>query len=79
MPSNMDGDKDDEEETVEAESLQNLERRLNAFVVISIARCPNASRDSYKQGMVYQARKALITEFLSETTAKKCYNEDCLA
>lgn len=68
-----------EEETVEAESLREFEARLNAFVLISVGRTPDATRDGYKQGLVYQARKALISEFLTETAVKRCYNEDCLA
>lgn len=75
-------DKDNEDsgqETVEEESLREFEGRLNAFVAISIAQTPGSSRDSYKQGQVFNTRKSVISEFLKETAVKRCYNEDCFA
>lgn len=36
-------------------------------------------RDNYKDSLVYQARKEVITKFFKDTTLKKCTNEGCRA
>lgn len=51
--------------------------RINLYVAIHLARSPNNNRDSYKDGLVYQARKDLINEFLKACISKKCQNSDC--
>ena len=69
--------KDKEEEEVPQESPQAFITRINLYVAIHLARAPNNTRDSYKDTLVYQARKDLINEFLKSCMLKKCQNNDC--
>ena len=69
--------KDKEEEEVSQESPQAFIARINLYVAIHIARTPNNTRDSYKDALVYQARKDVINEFLKLCILKKCQNSDC--
>jgi hypothetical protein len=67
----------DKEEEVSQESPQAFIARINLYVAIHLARTPNITRDSYKDTLVYQARKDLINEFLKSCILKKCQNNDC--
>ena len=67
----------DKGEEVSRESPQAFITRINLYVAIHIARSPNNSRDSYKDALVYQARKDLINDFLKSCLLKKCQNNDC--
>jgi hypothetical protein len=83
-------DNDDVDVDVEAESNtkpsetrdetnEEFEARINLFVHVHLRHASSSKRDHYKHGLVYQARKQLITEFLKSTILKKCQNEDCCA
>ena len=61
------------------ETGESFEARINSYVRIHLSRSPGSNRDNYKDGLVYQARKDLVTEFLKATILKKCQNERCLA
>ena len=69
--------KDGEEEEVSQETPQAFIARISLYVAIHLARAPNNTRDSYKDPLVYQARKDLINEFLKNCVLKKCQNNDC--
>ncbi|KAI0089112.1 beta and beta-prime subunits of DNA dependent RNA-polymerase [Irpex rosettiformis] len=66
-----DGDEDP------AESFEAFEARLEAFVAIYLASASSSKRDDYKDGQVYQERKAVIHEFLKTAVSKKCQNPNC--
>ncbi|KAJ6598841.1 hypothetical protein DFH09DRAFT_1388152 [Mycena vulgaris] len=66
-----DGDESSEEEEEEA-GVAVLDETLEAF-----AMRVNFTRDHYKDGMVYKARKDLINEFLKVSFTSKCQNEGC--
>ncbi|KAL5507950.1 hypothetical protein ACEPAH_5568 [Sanghuangporus vaninii] len=72
-------DEGEDEETNEGESLEEFTKRINLLVWLSIRANPESRRDHYKEGLVYQARKDVIAEFLSATDRKKCENKDCKA
>lgn len=57
------------------ETLHAFRKRLNEFVEVQLESA--TSRDNYKEGQVYQARKAVINEFLKGTMLKKCNNPSC--
>lgn len=68
---------DDEEE--EVESLGEFEARINGYVEGHLKRASTSKRDNYKDGLVYQARKDVINDFLKIALArKKCLNCDAL-
>lgn len=67
----------EEEPDVPDETPHEFIARINLYVAIHLARDPKNSRDSYKDGPVYQARKDLINEFLRSCLLKKCQNSDC--
>ena len=68
------GEDDDEEP---AESYEAFEMRVNAYVAAHLATASSSKRDSYKDGLVYQARKDVIQEFLKTAITKKCQNPNC--
>lgn len=70
-------EEEEEEPEVPDESPSEFIARLNLYVAIHLARSPKNNRDSYKDGLVYQARKDLINEFLKSCMLKKCQNGDC--
>lgn len=81
---NNDDDDDDESSAEEEEqpevpdeTPQEFIGRINLYVAIHLARAPKNTRDSYKDGLLYQARKDLINEFLKACILKKCQNSDC--
>ncbi|KAH8118620.1 beta and beta-prime subunits of DNA dependent RNA-polymerase [Phellopilus nigrolimitatus] len=77
VPRNQ--DEDEGEETVTEESLADFAMRINLFVAIAIRMHPLNKRDHYKDGLVYQARKTVINDFLNGTALKKCQNDGCRA
>jgi hypothetical protein len=77
-------DEDDEEGgdiiaqgEVRDETLQEFMMRVNLYVAVHLSRASNSKRDHYKDALVYQARKDLISEFLKATLLAKCQNSDC--
>ncbi|KAI0700751.1 hypothetical protein BC835DRAFT_1326250 [Cytidiella melzeri] len=63
---------EDPEETFEA-----FEQRIKALVALQLSAASSSKRDDYKDGQVYQERKAVIQEFLKTAVSKKCQNPDC--
>ncbi|KAH7930704.1 beta and beta-prime subunits of DNA dependent RNA-polymerase [Leucogyrophana mollusca] len=61
------------------ESVEDFEKRINIYVAIHLTRASSSRRDHYKDGLVYQARKDVILDFLKTTITKKCQNEGCAA
>ncbi|KAJ3518055.1 hypothetical protein NLJ89_g82 [Agrocybe chaxingu] len=51
--------------------------RINLYVAVHLARSPRNTRDSYKDALIYQARKDVINDFLKTCITKKCQNSDC--
>lgn len=72
-----DDDSGDDETRLPDETQQDFITRINLYVAIHFSRAPNNTRDSYKDGLVYQARKDIIQEFLKSVSLKKCQNGDC--
>lgn len=69
------GEEDEEEDDdTTQESYQDFEKRVNIFVAEHIGRDSTTSRDHYKAGLVFQARKDVIMEFMKATMLKKCHN-----
>lgn len=78
----MDGEKEDAGEVddlVDDESVEEFQLRLNLFVNYHLSRASAVKRDQYKDGMVYQTRKAIFQAFLKDTALKKCQNSGCYA
>ena len=69
---------DDTGEPVD-ESPEEFQLRVGLFVKMHLIRASGSKRDDYKDGLVYQARKELIAEFLKATTLRKCNNAGCNA
>jgi len=67
----------DDEEDSRDETISEFESRINLFVLVHLSKASSSKRDHYKDSIVYQARKDLITEFLRSTITKKCNNEGC--
>ncbi|KAJ7498705.1 hypothetical protein FB451DRAFT_1202781 [Mycena latifolia] len=59
------------------ETLEQFAMRVNLYVAVHLGRAPASSRDHYKDGMVYKARKDLINEFLKASFTSKCQNGGC--
>ncbi|KAI0335618.1 beta and beta-prime subunits of DNA dependent RNA-polymerase [Cubamyces sp. BRFM 1775] len=68
---------EDDEEDEPAESYENFEKRVNLYVVAHLATASGSKRDSYKDGLVYQARKEVINDFIKTSMTKKCQNPNC--
>lgn len=66
-----------DEEEDDAESDHAFEQRINTYVAVHLATAAKSKRDSYKDSLVYQARKELIDEFLKTTMLRKCRNPGC--
>ena len=60
----------------DAETLEAFEQRLQAFVQLNLLRA-SGSRDNYKHGLVYQARKDLIQQILKASLMKRCQKPGC--
>ncbi|EIN10866.1 beta and beta-prime subunits of DNA dependent RNA-polymerase [Punctularia strigosozonata HHB-11173 SS5] len=64
----------DEDEDGVIESSEDFAKRVNVYVDLQLARASSSKRDDYKDGLVYQARKDLIQEFIRISQLKKCMN-----
>jgi DNA-directed RNA polymerase I subunit RPA1 len=60
----------------DAETLEAFEQRLQTFVQLNLLRA-SGSRDNYKHGLVYQARKDLIQQILKASLMKRCQKPGC--
>ncbi|CCM05554.1 uncharacterized protein FIBRA_07781 [Fibroporia radiculosa] len=69
--------KDEDEEEEPTESDHAFEQRINAYVAVHLAAASGSKRDSYKDSLVFQARREVIDEFLKTTMLKKCKNANC--
>ncbi|KAG6868169.1 hypothetical protein C0993_006837 [Termitomyces sp. T159_Od127] len=58
------------------ETVDQFTMRVNLYVAVHLSRASNSKRDHYKDGLVYQTRKDLISDFLKATLLKKCQNAD---
>ena len=79
---NLDGDGGGDEivkdeKSVPEETPQEFMTRIHLYVAVQLSRNAGKTRDSYKDGISYQTKKNLITEFLKTTILKKCQNSDC--
>lgn len=72
-PETTEEDEDNEQDQDEA-ALDDFEARVNLFVKASLhrAQASGRKRDSYKDTLVYQARKDTIQTFGKLAMAKKC-------
>ncbi|KAF5321315.1 hypothetical protein D9619_000650 [Psilocybe cf. subviscida] len=68
---------EEDEDEVPDETPHEFIARINLYVAIHLARAPKNTRDSYKDGLIYQTRKDLINDFLRTCITKKCQNSDC--
>ncbi|KAJ7490360.1 hypothetical protein B0H11DRAFT_2010213 [Mycena galericulata] len=59
------------------ETADEFAARINLYVAVHFGRAPGNKRDHYKDGLVYKARKDLITEFLKASFTSRCHNEGC--
>jgi DNA-directed RNA polymerase I subunit RPA1 len=60
----------------DAETSEAVEQRVQAFVQLNLLRA-SGSRDNYKHGLVYQARKDLIQQILKASLMKRCQKPGC--
>ncbi|KAI3612276.1 dna-directed rna polymerase i subunit rpa1 [Moniliophthora roreri] len=51
--------------------------RVNLYVQFHLTRASGSKRDTYKDALVYQARKDLINEFLKATVLTRCQHDEC--
>ncbi|KAL4241893.1 DNA-directed RNA polymerase subunit [Abortiporus biennis] len=72
---NAKDEEDDEDEILE--TYEDFEKRVNLFVLSSLGRASSSKRDDYKDGLVFQERKALIQEFMKAIAVKKCQAGNC--
>ena len=72
------GGEDDGDEEPE-ESYEAYEKRINLYVAAHMATASSSKRDAYKDGLVYQARKDAIIDFIKTTMTRKCQNKGCSA
>lgn len=71
------GDEEQEEEEEEEEDSKDIHvyaARLTTYVEGSLRGASGSKRDTYKDNMVYQARKDLISTFNKIAMVKKCSN-----
>ena len=69
----------EEDDDEPAETYEAYEQRLNLYVAAHMATASTSKRDAYKDGLVYQARKDVINDFIKTTMMKKCQNTNCNA
>jgi hypothetical protein len=58
----------------EMETFEEYKERMDDLVQKSLRSASSSTRDNYKDGLVYQARKDVILEFLKAAIQKKCSN-----
>ena len=68
-----------EDGTSPDETLEQFQGRINLYVQIHLSRASTSKRDHYKDTLVYQARKDLISDFLKAVLLSECRNDDCNA
>jgi hypothetical protein len=70
--------KDEGEENTDQDE-QVIISRVELYVKTQLFLAPQSNRGDYKDGMVYQARKAAIEDFLRYAlgTTKKCQRKQC--
>ena|ERR1700722_9747145 len=73
------GPKDSHDDEDRGETLESFQERVNMFVTVHLCRAAHSKRDDYKDNIVYQARRDLISEFLRATALKQCKNDGCHA
>ncbi|EIW82067.1 beta and beta-prime subunits of DNA dependent RNA-polymerase [Coniophora puteana RWD-64-598 SS2] len=56
------------------ETAQEFEMRVNLYVSIYLSRASSSRRDHYKDGLVYQARKDIISDFMRTAMIRQCKN-----
>lgn len=72
------GDEDAESEDGEpGETIEAFAARLEIFVRLTLSRASGSKRDSYKDSLVYQARRDVIMDFLKTAITKKCNSPSC--
>ncbi|TBU46604.1 beta and beta-prime subunits of DNA dependent RNA-polymerase [Dichomitus squalens] len=71
------GVEDDDDEP--AETYEAYEQRINLYVAAHMATASSSKRDAYKDGLVYQARKDVIQDFIKTAMLRKCQNANCNA
>jgi DNA-directed RNA polymerase I subunit RPA1 len=67
------------EETIAEDVMQDYHKKIQLYVQLNLAMASQSKRDHYKDTLVYQERKAVMSEFLKATLLKKCQNSDCEA
>ncbi|KAL0567638.1 hypothetical protein V5O48_014357 [Marasmius crinis-equi] len=72
-----DAEEGEDKDAEEDESPVEFMARINRYVTLHLSRASGSKRDSYKDGLVYQARKELINDFLKATILSRCQNEGC--
>ena len=75
----QEGDEEEGEETVAEEVMQDYHKKIQLYVQLHLAMATQTKRDHYKDTLVYQERKVVMSEFLKATLLKKCQNGDCEA
>ncbi|KAI0082411.1 beta and beta-prime subunits of DNA dependent RNA-polymerase [Panus rudis PR-1116 ss-1] len=71
------GEDEDMDDDTPLESYESFEARVNAFVALNLKVAGSAKRDNYKDGLVFQERKTVISQFIKLTHTKKCQNPNC--
>lgn len=77
VTSEKKGKLEEENDDEPTETFDDYQMRINTFVAAHLASASSSKRDDYKDGQVYQERKAVIHEFLKATITKKCQNPSC--
>lgn len=77
--NNQEDGEEEEDDEEHSETLDEFQARVTLYTRVHLSRASSSKRDHYKDGLVYQTRKDLITEFLKTTILKKCQNGNCSA
>lgn len=72
LSESKDVDNDNEDSADESDS--DYIKRINLFVAVQLHRASSSKRDDYKDGVVYQTRKNIITDFLKSCISNSCRN-----
>ena len=71
------GKDEDSDDDGPKETYEEFETRVNAYVAICFQKASSSKRDHYKDGLVYQERRAVIQEFLKTSAMRRCQNPGC--